>query len=66
MAEKNENQVEVKFVQSLALAVNDIDGQVRHIQLVICQETNTKEFRCYMDVVDPSKVKLQLNEDELP
>lgn len=54
----DESKKEVKFIQSLALAVNDMDGQVRHIQLALVQDVTSKEFICYMDVVDPSKVKL--------
>lgn len=49
---------EVKFLTSLALAVNDIDDVVKHLQFTVCQDVNTKEIKCFFDVVDPSKVKL--------
>lgn len=50
--------IDVKLISSLALAVNDIDDHVQHIQITIVQEVESKSFRCYFDVVDPSKVKL--------
>lgn len=50
---------EVKFLTSLALAISDIDDDVKHIQLTIVQEIESKKIRCFMDVVDPSKVKLE-------
>lgn len=52
-----EKKIEVKFITSLAMAVDALDG-VKHVQLTIVQEVESKEIRCYMDVVDPSKVKL--------
>lgn len=51
--------IDVKMIQSIALAVNDIDNHVQHIQITVVQETESKSFRCYFDVVDPTKVKLQ-------
>lgn len=50
-------KIEVKFITSLAMAVDTLDG-VKHVQLTVVQEVESKELRCYMDVVDPSKVKL--------
>lgn len=47
----------VKFITSLALAVTDIDEDVRHIQITVCQNVETKEFQCFFDVIDPNKVK---------
>lgn len=62
-----DSKINVSFIQSVALACPDIDGKVRHFQVVIVQETESKEFRFYCDVVDPSKVKLKdVKEDELP
>lgn len=55
MAEK----IEVKYLTSLALALRDVDDEIKHVQLTLVQETESKQIRCYMDVVDPSKVKLQ-------
>lgn len=53
-----EPKVDVKFISSLAMAVTDIDENVQHIQITFVQETESKKFRCYFDVVDPSKVKV--------
>lgn len=49
---------DVKFITSLALAVLGCDDHLSHIQISIVQETETKQFRCYFDVVDPTRVKL--------
>ena len=66
--EKNqEKKSDVKFLTSLALAVVDVDEEVKHVQFSIVQDIETKEIRAFFDVVDPSKVKLQeVKEDELP
>ena len=57
MANKNEQkQPEVKFITSLAIAVNDIDGQLQHIQIVLSQDVDTKQWRLMFDVVDPTKL----------
>lgn len=57
--EENEKKVpDVKFINSVALACNDMDEQLRHFQITIVQDTETKEFRAFFDVVDPSKIKL--------
>ena len=56
---------EVKFINSLALASPDKDGDIRHFQIVIVQELETGEFRLMYDVVDPSKIKLQ-DESNVP
>lgn len=53
-----EKKIDVKFVTSVALAHEDIDGNMKHFQISIVQETESKKFRCYFDVVDPSAVKL--------
>lgn len=55
MAEK----IEVKYLTSLALALRDVDDEIKHVQLTLVQEIESKQIRCYMDVVDPSTVKLQ-------
>lgn len=60
MAEKE--KIEVKYLTSLAIALRDVDDVVKHVQLTIVQELESKEIRCYMDVVDPSKIKLAENE----
>lgn len=52
-------KIEVKYLTSLALALRDMDDEIKHVQLTLVQETESKQIRCYMDVVDPSKVKLQ-------
>lgn len=49
---------EVKYLTSIAIAVNAIDDEVKHIQLTIVQDVESREISCYMDVVDPSKIKL--------
>lgn len=54
-----EVKIEVKYLTSLALALRDVDDEIKHVQLTLVQETESKQIRCYMDVVDPSKVKLQ-------
>lgn len=51
--------IDVKLIQSIALAVNDVDDNVQHIQITVVQELESKKFRCYFDVVDPSKVHIQ-------
>lgn len=50
---------EVKFISSLAVAIIDKDGNLRHVQITIAQDIETAEIRCFFDVVDPSKIKLQ-------
>lgn len=57
MAEEKKS-IDVKFITSLALAVNDVEDNVQHVQVTIVQEIESRKFRCYFDVVDPSKVKL--------
>jgi len=52
----------VKFITSLALAVN-VDGEVKHVQITLAQEEESKQLRCFFDVIDPSKIKLA---DEVP
>ena len=49
---------EVKFITSLAMAVTDMDGVVKHLQFSVCQDVETKEFKCFFDVVDTTKVKI--------
>lgn len=53
-----EEKINVRYLTSLALAIRDMDDVVRHIQISIVQEEESKIFRCYFDVVDPSKIKL--------
>lgn len=55
---KEEKKIDVKFINSLAMAVTDIDGNIQHVQITLVQETESKKFRCYFDVVDPSQVKI--------
>lgn len=55
MAEQE--KIEVKYVTSLAFAF-PVDDLVKHFQITIVQEIVTGNFRCYFDVVDPTKVKL--------
>lgn len=60
--DQEKKNVDVKFITSLALAVNDKDDSVRHIQLTIVQENESGIFRAFMDVVDPTKIKLAEND----
>lgn len=62
--DSEKKEVDVKFLNSVAIALNDVDGNVRHVQITIVQETESKQFRAYFDVVDPTKVKLA-DPDEL-
>lgn len=57
--QKKESPKDLKFVTSLALAVaNEESKSVDHLQFSIFKESDTGEYRCYFDVVDPSKIKL--------
>lgn len=58
MAKNEKNVPDVRYINSIALACNDIDGEVRHFQITIVQEVESKQFRAYFDVVDPSNIKL--------
>lgn len=49
---------EVKYLNSLAMAIIDKDCNIRHVQITIAQEIGSGEIRCFFDVVDPSKIKL--------
>lgn len=49
---------EVKFLTSLAVAVSAIDDEIKHLQFTVVQELDTKEIKCFFDVVDPTKIKL--------
>lgn len=60
-----EKKIEVKYITSLALAHVDKDDAVRHFQITIVQELESGQFRCYFDVVDPSKIKLQEENNEV-
>lgn len=51
-------KIEVKFLTSLALAVLDCDDMIQHVQITLVQETESKRIRSFMDVIDPSRVKL--------
>lgn len=51
------DEKKVKFITSLAVAVTDMDENVRHLQFTVCQDVESKEMKCFFDVVDPSKVK---------
>lgn len=48
----------VKLIQSLSLAINCLDGEIKHVQIVIVQNIEDKQLKCFFDVVDPSKIKL--------
>lgn len=49
-----------KMVTSLALAVEN-DGRFDHLQFSVFRAEDGK-YRCFFDVVDPSKVKLAEND----
>ena len=53
---QDEKKLEVKFISSLAICVNDIDGNLQHIQIVISQDVDSRQWRLMFDVVDPDKV----------
>lgn len=56
----DESKIEVEFVTSLALAVENKDKTgVDHLQFVVSREVKSGLYRCFFDVVDASKVKLQ-------
>lgn len=55
-----QKKIDVKYLTSLAFAF-PVDDEVRHFQITIVQETESKNFRCYFDAVDPSKIKLAEN-----
>lgn len=54
----DKEKLNVKFITSLALAHEDKDGELKHFQITLVQETESGNFRCFFDVVDPSKIKL--------
>lgn len=56
---------EVKFITSLALAVRDKNDEVQHVQITLCQNIDDDAWRCFFDVVDPTKLP-KFQEDELP
>lgn len=60
--EEETTQLDVKFLTSLALAV-PTDDEVKHLQITICQETESKKIRCFFDVIDPTKLP-KFAEDE--
>lgn len=61
---KKENPVvEVEFLTSLAMAV-PVNGTVKHVQITLVLEKDSGEIKCYFDVVDPTKVKLEEIKDE--
>lgn len=55
---KDEKKIEVTYITSIITACPDKDGKVNHFQFTVVQEVESGKFRCYFDVVDPSKVKL--------
>ena len=63
MAKQKENVPDVKFITSFALAVTDIEESVKHLQITVCQEVESKKFQCFFDVVDPSRVFAVHKED---
>lgn len=56
MAEQKEF-TEVEFVTSLALSVPNGES-VDHLQITFVRGKEDGHYRCYFDVVDPSKIKL--------
>lgn len=62
--EKEQKKVDVKYITSVAMAVV-VDDEVKHLQFTVAQEIESKQLRCFFDVVDPSQVKLK-DPDELP
>lgn len=60
-----ENLKNVKYLTSVAIAVNDVDDNVKHCQFVVVQDLETKELKCFFDIVDASKIKLA-DPDGLP
>lgn len=59
-----EKKVDVEFVTSLALVVeNQAKDGVDHLQFVVSREKDSGKYRCFFDVVDPSKVKLKESDE---
>lgn len=59
MAEKSEKgPIEVEYVTSMVVAVKNDDG-FDHLQFVVNREKESGKYRCFFDVVDVSKVKIQ-------
>lgn len=56
MAKQKEKQPNVKFITSVAIAVNDVNDVVQHLQLTVCQDVDTLDWKVFFDVVDPTKV----------
>lgn len=54
---EEEKKIKARYLTSLAMAL-PVDGEVKHVQITIAQEEETKAMRCFFDVVDPTKVKL--------
>lgn len=57
--EEEKKETKVTYLTSLALSVPikvDDGDQFRHIQLTLVQVDGTDEIRCYMDVLDPTKL----------
>lgn len=52
---KKKEVTNVTYLTSLALAVPFDDG-FRHVQLTLVRVDGTEEIRCYMDVLDPTKL----------
>lgn len=52
---ENEQPIEVKYLTSLALAL-PVDDEIKHIQLTLVKVVDSSEIRCYMDIVDPTKL----------
>lgn len=55
--ESEEKKVEVKYLTSLAMALV-VGDEVKHVQITIAQEVESKALRCFFDVVDPKQIKL--------
>lgn len=63
MKDKEKKVESVSYLTSLALAVPFDDG-FRHVQLTLVRVDGTEEIRCYMDVLDPTKLPKFQEPDE--
>ena len=63
MKKQKKDEVKVTYLTSLALAVPFDDG-FRQVQLTLVRVDGTEEIRCYMDVLDPTKLPKFQEPDE--
>lgn len=52
----NEINYDVKFITSFVVANPDMENVIRHFQIVIVQDIETKKFKLFFDVLDPTKL----------